>query len=165
MKESDLLISNKNNCYTVTVSGRANFEYAVPLRDLARGTAEFSGFKFDMKECTAMDSTFMGVLTMLAMKGKKCNVVINICNANDNLKKLLRDLGVAKLFNFTDCELNEKGVSGAVKSSMLETAVTVEEAHVALAEAEPENRERFRDVIEFSRQDVENLKKQTDNQK
>ena len=58
MKETDLVISNRSGCYIVTVSGRANFEYAVPLRDLAHSTAEFSAFQFDMKECTAMDSTF-----------------------------------------------------------------------------------------------------------
>lgn len=161
MKDTDLLISNRGGCYTVTVSGRANFEYAVPLRDLARSTAEFSAFQLDMKSCTAMDSTFMGVLTMLAMKGKKCSVTIKIFNANDTLKKLLRDLGIAKLFEFCDGETDSGNSEKAgVRSDMLTTAETVEEAHIALADAEPENVDRFRDVIEFSHQDVENLKKQ-----
>ena len=161
MKETDLLISNRGGCYTVTVSGRANFEYAVPLRDLARSTADFSAFQLDMKSCTAMDSTFMGVLTMLAMKGRKCGVTIRICNANDTLKKLLRDLGIAKLFEFCEAEIcSANAASPEVKGDMLATAETVEEAHVALADAEPENVERFRDVIAFSHQDVENLKKQ-----
>ena len=161
MKDTDLLISNRGGCYTVTVSGRANFEYAVPLRDLARSTAEFSAFQLDMKSCTAMDSTFMGVLTMLAMKGRKCNVTIKIFNASDILKKLLRDLGIAKLFEFCDGEISTaESEKAGVRSNMLTTAETVEEAHIALADAEPENVDRFRDVIEFSHQDVENLKKQ-----
>jgi anti-anti-sigma regulatory factor len=158
MKENDLLISSKSGCYTVTVSGRANFEYAVPLRDLARSTAEFSAFRFDMKNCTAMDSTFMGVLTMLALKAKKSNIVIDICNANDTLKKLLRDLGVAKLFEFKELESSEGGVSGKEKRDMLTTAETVEEAHRALADLNEENADKFKDVIEFSHQDVERLK-------
>lgn len=165
MKDTDLLISNRGGCYTVTVSGRANFEYAVPLRDLARSTAEFSAFQLDMKSCTAMDSTFMGVLTMLAMKGKKCSVTIKIFNANDTLKKLLRDLGIAKLFEFCDGETDSGNSEKAgVRSDMLTTAQTVEEAHIALADAEPENAGRFRDVIEFSHKDVENLQKKQNNQ-
>ena len=158
MKENDLLISNCSGCYTVAVSGRANFEYAVPLRDLARRAATFTAFKFDMRNCTAMDSTFMGVLTMLALKAKKCGVVIDICNANDTLKKLLRDLGVAKLFEFKELESTCTGVSGKDSTDMLTTAETVEEAHRTLAEVSPENAEKFKDVIEFSRQDVERLK-------
>ena len=160
MKETDLLISNRSGCYTVTVSGRANFEYAVPLRDLANSTAEFAAFRFDMKECTAMDSTFMGVLTMLALKAKKSGKTIDICNAQDTLKKLLRDLGVAKLFTFKESDINDAGTNSGIKSDMLTTAETVEEAHRALADADPENAIRFKDVIEFSHQDVENLKKQ-----
>lgn len=160
MKETDLVISNRSGCYIVTVSGRANFEYAVPLRDLAHSTAEFSAFQFDMKECTAMDSTFMGVLTMLALKAKKSGFTIEICNAQESLKKLLRDLGIAKMFSFKELEIAAGGENSGVKRDMLSTAETVEEAHRALADADPENAVRFKDVIEFSHQDVENLKKQ-----
>ena len=157
MKENDLLIANRNGCYTVTVSGRANFEYAVPLRDLARSTADFSGFRFDMKNCTAMDSTFMGVLTMLALKAKKCGIVIDIGNASPVIQKLLRDLGVAKLFTFSEQENIEQGSAVSSDRNKLTTAETVEEAHRTLADVSPENAEKFKDVIEFTHQDVERL--------
>ena len=160
MKENDLLISNRSGFYTVTVSGRANFEYAVPLRDLARSTAEFSGFRFDMTKCTAMDSTFMGILTMLALKAKKSGTAIEICNASPTLQRLLRDLGVAKLFTFSEAANSVSGEDASAKRDMLTTAETVEEAHRALADINPENAEKFKDVIEFTHQDVERLKQQ-----
>ena len=160
MKENDLLISNRSGFYTVTVSGRANFEYAVPLRDLARSTAEFSGFRFDMTKCTAMDSTFMGILTMLALKAKKSGTSIEICNASPTLQRLLRDLGVAKLFTFSEAANSVSGEDASAKRDMLTTAETVEEAHRALADINPENAEKFKDVIEFTHQDVERLKQQ-----
>ena len=160
MKENDLLISNRSGFYTVTVSGRANFEYAVPLRDLARSTAEFSGFRFDMTQCTAMDSTFMGILTMLALKAKKSGTAIEICNASPTLQRLLRDLGVAKLFTFSEAANSVSGEDASAKRDMLTTAETVEEAHRALADINPENAEKFKDVIEFTHQDVERLKQQ-----
>ena len=160
MKENDLLISNRSGFYTVTVSGRANFEYAVPLRDLARSTAEFSGFRFEMTKCTAMDSTFMGILTMLALKAKKSGTAIEICNASPTLQRLLRDLGVAKLFTFCEAANSASGEDASAKRDMLTTAETVEEAHRALADINPENAEKFKDVIEFTHQDVERLKQQ-----
>lgn len=68
MKESDLLISHRDGVYFVKVSGRANFEYAVPLRELAKTLDNFRCVRMDMTECLAMDSTFMGVLSMIGSK-------------------------------------------------------------------------------------------------
>ena len=97
---------------------------------------------------------------MLALKARKSGLVIDICNANETLKKLLRDLGVAKLFNFKELETNSEGVDSSEIRDLLTTAETVEEAHRTLADVSPENAEKFKDVIEFTHQDVERLKQQ-----
>ena len=107
MKESDLLISHRDGVYFVKVSGRANFEYAVPLRELAMALDQFKCVRLDMTECLAMDSTFMGVLSMIGLKAKKADAKVELANASDFLKKLLRDLGVAKLFDFVVGETDE----------------------------------------------------------
>ena len=41
MKETDLLISHRDGVYSVKAAGRANFEYAVPLRELAKTLETF----------------------------------------------------------------------------------------------------------------------------
>ena len=97
MKESDLLISQNDGESAVKVSGRANFEYAVPLRELGNSLDKFKAIRFEMSECQAMDSTFMGVLSMIGLKARRCGAVIELVKASDFLRKLLRDLGIAKL--------------------------------------------------------------------
>jgi len=160
MKESDLLISHRDGVYFVKVSGRANFEYAVPLRELAMALDQFKCVRLDMTECLAMDSTFMGVLAMIGLKAKKAEAKIELANTSDFLKKLLRDLGVVKLFDFVVGDTDEASYdSAAKKADLLATAETVTEAHKTLVEANESNAEKFDQVIAFAKQDVERLRK------
>ena len=164
MKDQNLAILPDGGGYAVRVRGRANFEYAVPLRDLINRGAEFDRFRIDLGECLAMDSTFMGVLTMIALRGRRNNVRIELLNASETLQKLLRDLGVAKLFDFTEGSVSGEAAPVAAAGA-LETAETVAEAHETLVAADGANADRFASVIEYARRDVENLKEPSQNRK
>ena len=112
-----------------------------------------------------MDSTFMGVLTMLALKGAKLRRKVEILGANDTLKKLLHDLGVARLFDFkaTDAapaELRRSLEAATPDTTLLKGAETVKEAHETLVDADSGNAKRFESVIKYAEADVERLKKQ-----
>lgn len=165
MRAEDLKITEMNGGYLIKVSGRANFDYAVPLRELADKITSGSWIQFDMEYCETMDSTFMGVLTMLALKSRKCGFQIMLINASGQLNKLLRDLGVAKLFKFISGEENSSVQSGSASdvpvagtSSLLATAQTVVDAHKTLIVADSSNAEKFDKVVEFAEQDVQRLK-------
>ena len=160
MRSEDLKIMELDGGFSVEVTGRANFDYAVPLRDLSGKLAESGSLQIDLSNCDAMDSTFMGVLTMLALKLRKRGEKVVLAGASETLLKLLRDLGVAKLFTFSEAANSADGEDASAKRDMLTTAETVEEAHRALADINPENAEKFKDVIEFTHQDVERLKQQ-----
>ena len=160
MRDIDLRIANSRDVFLVKARGRANFEYAVPLRELVRSLTTFERFCIDLGECTAMDSTFMGVLTMLALKTRRDNTRMTLYNANPALQKLLRDLGVIKLFTFAEgkVELPETSAAEAEGPGLLDTAETLSEAHHTLIDAEPANMEKFRDVVAFADADVRRLK-------
>jgi anti-anti-sigma regulatory factor len=100
MRSEDLQITALEGGFSITVSGRANFDYAVPLRDLSGKLVPGNWLQIDLENCEAMDSTFMGVLTMLALKMRKSGLKVKIIGASEVLFKLLQDLGVAKLFDF-----------------------------------------------------------------
>jgi hypothetical protein len=157
MNEKDLQIFGNDGKYVVKVFGRANFQYAVPLRDLVLSLDGFEYFKFEMSDCQAMDSTFMGVLTMIALKGDNSDGVVEIWNASDFIKKLLVDLGVDDLFEFNNGQLD---ITEDAKSTTSETtdrlavAKTVVEAHETLAEANEDNVNKFKAVIELSREEL-----------
>ena len=163
MRDIDLRIASSRDVFLVKARGRANFEYAVPLRELVRSLASFERFCIDLAECTAMDSTFMGVLTMLALKGSKLGRKVEILGANDTLKKLLHDLGVGTLFDFKGVEaappeLLASRESAAADATPLAGAETVKEAHESLVSADTQNAERFDSVIKYAAEDVERLK-------
>ena len=166
MKSEDLRITELEGGFFVTVFGRANFDYAVPLRELAGKLTAESWLQIDLGNCEAMDSTFMGVLTMLALKMRKNGSQVMLLGASEMLLKLLRDLGVAKLFKLVEeRKMSEKdgvAVTATGSADMLTTAETVAEAHRTLVEADSANAEKFKQVIEFADQDVERLKKQSE---
>ena len=164
MRSEDLQIIKLEGGYSVTVSGRANFDYAVPLRTLAEELVAGNWIQIDLENCTAMDSTFMGVLTMMALKLRKSGSKVMLLGADKSLQKLLDDLGVLKLFDLVteDDEDTSDGkvVDVARNSDMLTTARTVADAHRALVGADSSNAEKFKQVIEFADQDVERLSKE-----
>ena len=164
MRDIDLKIADRGGVYVVKARGRANFEYAVPLRELVKNLVEFERFCIDLSECTAMDSTFMGVLTMTALKGAKAGKKVEILGASEVLQKLLRDLGVGRLFDFAGVETAPAELLASLTDaqkdpSMLAGAETVKEAHESLVDADQANAERFGSVIKYAEADVERLKK------
>ena len=163
MRDIDLRIASSRDVFLVKARGRANFEYAVPLRELVRSLVTFERICIDLGECTAMDSTFMGVLTMLALKGAKIGRKVEVLGANDTLKKLLHDLGVGRLFEFSGIEAAPPELLDSLEAAEpdatpLKGAETVKEAHESLVDADSENASRFDSVIKFASEDVDRLK-------
>ena len=162
MNEQDLKIGEAGDVYVVTAVGRANFEYAVPIRELVNSNEGRRTIRVDLKECTAMDSTFMGVLSMGGLKAADNGSSFEIYNASEALKRCLADLGVDELFVFRDGSPGVIDGAGSLpgKADMLATAETVEEAHRKLVEADSANAGRFNAVIDLAAADVERLKSQ-----
>jgi anti-anti-sigma regulatory factor len=160
MNANDLKIGENENAYIISAVGRANFEYAVPIRELVNSNEGRKNIRVDLKECTAMDSTFMGVLSMGGLKAADNGSAFEIYNASETLKRSLADLGVDELFTFHEGSPGESEAAARKKcDDMLTTAETVEEAHRKLVEADSANAERFKDVIKYAAADVERLKK------
>ena len=160
MNPDDLKIGETSDAFVITAVGRANFEYAVPVRDLVHSNEGKKTIRVDLQQCLAMDSTFMGVLSMIGLKARRCGAVIELVQASEFVRKLLRDLGIAKLFDFTDELTNPPAewTTAGGKADMLTTAETVTEAHEKLVEADQSNEAKFSQVIEFAKKDVERLK-------
>ncbi len=154
--------SNQDGSTLVTVVGRANFDSAVPLRDFVRRLgAEFAPIEIELGRCIGMDSTFMGVLSMLGLKAHKSGTRICILNAGDTNRGLLSGLGVARLFQFEERNggAAAAGADSAGAAAMTERAETVLEAHRSLMEADESNVARFGKVVELTEDDLKRLKK------
>lgn len=161
MKETGVTILPREDGYLIQAVGRANFDYAVPLRDLSKDLSGREKLCFDLSGCTAMDSTFMGVMSMIGLKARRCGETVEIAGAADHLRFLLRGLGVEKLFRFVPAlpaSENDADAPRAVSGDRRATAETVLEAHQTLVEADAANAAKFETVIQFAREDVDRLK-------
>ena len=163
MANGEVFVSGKEECFAVKVSGRATFECVAPLRDLAGklDNISFSKVDIDLGGCLGMDSTFMGVLAMMALRAKKAKAVITVWNADEMNKGLLAGLGLKKLFQYQEgvvemgqiqADSNNAGPVGKV-----ENATTVLEAHKTLMDVDSENVAKFEKVVEFVQKDLDKL--------
>lgn len=154
MKNADIFIAKEDHDYKVRVVGRATFAVGPTLRNFVTRIQNDSNIKsvsINMGKCTGMDSTFMGILAMLALKVKKYNCDMLIVNANESNQKLLYGLGLNKLFEFTgqkDEDLQYQQKEEIKTVSFQENAETVLEAHKTLMESDKNNVDKFKNVVE-----------------
>ena len=154
-----ITITNKGTDYYVTVGGRATFEDAPQLRSLAKTLENipYSSVNVDLAQCTGMDSTFMGILSMLGLNARKIGIPMTVYNAGDANKALLFGLGLKKLFQYRDAsmETGDSGWSSGEEVSRGMDARTVLEAHQTLMDADEQNIKKFEKVVEMVQKDLD----------
>lgn len=165
MSVPKIFFALKDKEYHIKVKGRGNFECCPSLRAIVGSldSNNLTTVNLDLSECSGMDSCFMGILGMIAVKAKQQGFSINIINPGDNNKKLLNGLGIQKLFNYLDIKEPEtddkKWVEETRGADRLETAHTVLDAHQALMDLDENNVKRFKNVVDFVKKDIENEEK------
>ena len=148
----------------IRVEGKGSFQNSTPLKEFAR---EMLGrghreFVVDLKECPFMDSTFMGTLASIALKSRaEGSGGLHIVNLNERNQDLLCNLGLDQLMQL-DLPQIGSGLNGqavpletATRPDKAAEARTMLEAHEAVVAVNPENEAKFKDVLDFLRQNVE----------
>ena len=143
----------------VRVAGRGSFLESGSLKEFGREMVNrgYREFIFDLQECAMMDSTFMGTMAGMALRLKELGQGhLRVIHCGARSRELLSGLGLDQIFDIQangatapECEELEK--AGEAKR---EQATTMLEAHEALCEAQPENLTRFKDVLEYLKQDL-----------
>ena len=163
MSEAKILVATHGTMAQVRVIGRASFACSQSLRDFADRVAadDVKRFVVDVSECTTMDSTFMGVMAMVVTRNRDRNVTLEVVNASEKVKKLLVGLGLRALFCFSRTAGGSVDWAGLCQATAedagddLALEKTILEAHEALVDIDEGNAPKFRDVVDFLRQDLE----------
>ena len=151
--EAQLLAATQNGIAAVRVQGRATFQLGKQLRQFGESALDsgVDGFLVDLRECTGMDSTFMGVLAMLGLKSRNRTAMV-IVNATPPLRELLETIGVARLWVFSeepapdgDWKALCQAAAGAI--AVDEAADTILKAHQTLMQIDADNVPRFESVV------------------
>lgn len=156
---SSVLVGSLGRTVWVKVNGRGTFQNSPGVKEfvkqmIQRGHREFV---VDLGTCELMDSTFMGTLAGVALRlrdigqGQLKAVNVNVRNAT-----LLENLGLDQLFAVETGPAGDAPVAlRQTESGNVEDAKeTVLEAHEALIEADAQNAVKFKDVVEYLRQEL-----------
>ena len=140
----------------IRVSGRGTLSIGPPLREFIQ-QAEQTGVReavLDLGECDSMDSTVLGLIAGFAMRLRRAGGRMLAVSPGERVQRLFRTLGIDRLLEVAaqpPCGTTVAGemLGAAPVSGSRETLL---EAHETLASISEENRDRFRDVIEFLRE-------------
>jgi anti-anti-sigma regulatory factor len=173
---SKILVARSADLGFVKVVGRGSFQNSGCLKAFYQQLLKegVSRFVVDLDACTYLDSTFLGILLGLGLKLKEAGTgLLHILNANPRNLELLRNLGLDRLIVIDGSRDplhpgNGNGHAGGGNGSTpgnleevpcpvptrAEAAPTILEAHENLMNFDPRNVPKFKDVVEFLREDL-----------
>lgn len=155
-------MGTENRTVWVRVEGKGSFLNSTGLKEFAKEMVNrgFREFVVDLKSCPVMDSTFMGTLAGVALRLRELGQGhLRVVNLNERNQDLLGNLGLDQLFTIggaphAGSELNTPQPLPAQAADKETQARTMLEAHEAVIEANPENAAKFKDVLEYLKQDL-----------
>ena len=158
---SSILVGTTNKIVWIKVEGKGSFLNSAGVKEFSkemvnRGHREFV---VDLRNCPVMDSTFMGTLAMIALRLREIGQgSLHVINLNERNHDLLSNLGLDQLFSMDACGVQNAGPALGntltPEDSRSLQARTMLEAHEALVRADPENLTKFKDVLEYLKQDL-----------
>jgi anti-anti-sigma regulatory factor len=168
-----ILAGNLDGVLWLRVSGRGSYEISAYLSRFAaaRIAAGVRQIVVDLEDCPAMDSTFMGTLTGIAVRLMELpGGHLQVVNPNERNCSLLSNLGLDQIFD-VDSDghtwLRERAlISRMLAEDVCDDGIPVAkreqcecmiEAHEALAQAQAANIPRFQDVIECLKREMQAL--------
>ena len=159
-RETTFVVNAYQDPVMIKVSGRACFQNTGPLNDFFRRMIA-SGrrtFLIDFRDCTGMDSTFLGVLAGIGIELRKPHHQgsLVLCRLGERNLELVINLGLHRILTVDRGEAQPDAGGafqslGADKVNQVQQARMVLQAHENLVEVDESNREKFQDVIAFLR--------------
>jgi len=162
--QSSILVGVNGPAVWVRVEGKGNFLNSGSLKQFAQEMVNrgYREFFFDLEHCAMMDSTFMGTMAAVALRLKELGQGhLHVIHCGDRSRDLLSGLGLDQIFEIRsngavapECEKMMENARDGAETEKKERAETMLEAHEALCEAAPENVSRFKDVLDYLKQDL-----------
>lgn len=162
--QSSILVGCTNKVVWIRVEGKGSFLNSSGLKEFSREMINrgHHDFVVDLRRCPVMDSTFMGTLAGIALRLREIgHGSLRVTNLNERNNDLLCNLGLDQLFVIGD---DRAAAAQQAEGTMEDASVipidqtlqaqTMLDAHEALVEAAPENLTKFKDVLEYLKQDL-----------
>ena len=163
--QSSIQVGVNGPAVWVRVEGKGSFLNSGNLKEFAQEMVNrgYREFVIDLENCAMMDSTFMGTMAGVALRLKELgHGHLHVVHCGTRSRELLSGLGLDQIFSIhgngataPECEsLQREAENNRVEEQKREQAHTMLEAHEALCQAVPENFLRFKDVLDYLKQDL-----------
>ena len=170
--QSSIQVGVNGKAVWVKVEGKGNFLNSGNFKEFAKEMVQrgYREFVIDLANCAMMDSTFMGTMASVALRLKELgHGHLHVVHCGQRSRDLLTGLGLDQIFQIhsngaaaaeppsaePDCEeLPQETKLPDAAAQKHEQAQQMLDAHEALCEAAPENFSRFKDVLEYLKQDL-----------
>ena len=162
--QSSILVGVNGPAVWVRVEGKGNFLNSGSLKEFAQEMVNrgYREFVIDLEHCAMMDSTFMGTMAAVALRLKELGQGhLHVVHCGARSRELLSGLGLDQIFDIhgngavsPECKRMNENAQAAADAAKKERTETMLEAHEALCQAAPENISRFKDVLDYLKQDL-----------
>ena len=159
------LVDGYSNPAILRINGRASYVNSAPVGKFFNQMVkeQKSSVVVDFADCTSMDSTFLGILAGAALdfKNMKPPGTLTLCRLGARNLELIRNLGLHRLLRVDsgDFDMTFEGEASAMLDTLdrseIATARTILKAHENLVAADEGNLNKFQDVIDYLRVQVE----------
>ncbi len=163
--QSSIQVGVSGPAVWVRVEGRGSFLNSGNLKEFAQEMVKrgYREFVIDLQDCAMMDSTFMGTMAGVALRLKELgHGHLHVVHCGNRSRELLSGLGLDQIFSIQsngsdapECQsLGGAAPAAPPDEGKKEQAQTMLDAHEALCQASPENFLRFKDVLDYLKQDL-----------
>jgi anti-sigma B factor antagonist len=163
--QSSIQVGVNEQSVWVKVEGKGSFLNSGNLKEFTREMVNrgYREFVIDLENCAMMDSTFMGTMAGVALRLKELgHGHLHVVHCGKRSSDLLCGLGLDQIFSIhangspaPQCEvLRRESPTGSAEEKKQENARQMLDAHEALCEAAPQNFSRFKDVLDYLKQDL-----------
>jgi anti-sigma B factor antagonist len=163
--ESSIRVGVSGKAVWVRVEGKGNFLNSGSFKQFAKEMVNrgYRDFVVDLEECAMMDSTFMGTMAGVALRLKEIgHGTLHVVHCGKRSRDLLTGLGLDQIFSIhsngtaaPDCQALSQSAPAEPAIAKQEQARQMLDAHEALVEAAPENFSKFKDVLDYLKQDLQ----------
>jgi anti-anti-sigma factor len=162
--QSSIQVGVNGPAVWVKVAGKGSFLNSGNLKEFAREMIQRGYRKFivDLNDCATMDSTFMGTMAGVALRLKELGGGdLRVVHCPPRSHELLSGLGLDQIFSIQSngsqapaCLLLKPSEPTSANEQKSEQKKDMLDAHEALCQAAPENLLRFKDVLDYLKQDL-----------
>lgn len=163
--QSSIQVGINGKAVWVRVEGKGSFLNSGSFKEFAKEMVNrgYRTFVIDLEDCVMLDSTFMGTMAGVALRLREMGQGnLHVIHCGERSRDLLTGLGLDQIFTIhaqgaaaPQCEVLQQPPPPAPNEQKEMRAREMLDAHEALCQAAPENSARFKDVLDYLKQDLQ----------